>query len=291
MKRMHLYFDDSGVRQPDRTPQSRLDGMDYFALGGILIHEENIGALIAAHRALIAKWQVTGPLHSTRIRGHRGTFAWLGKDASKESDFLADLETMIIELPIVSIACVVDRPGYVARYAERYKEPWLLCKTAFAILAERAAKHASRCGTQLEVYFEESGKHEDRAIQAYARALKKEGMPFDPTTSSGYNGLRPDDFKALIIGRPKRITKQVPMMQVTDLVLYPIVKGGYDPSYRPYAKLMESARIIDAELRPEERPSLGVKYSCFDKKKEGPSSPGLIFGLRTQTPGLLAHLT
>src|SRR5260370_17609008 len=151
MTRMHLYFDDSGVRQPDRTPQSRLDGMDYFALGGILIHEDKIGALIGAHRALTMKWHVTAPLHSTKIRGHRDAFAWLGKDASKASDFLGDLEAMILGLPIISIACVIDRPGYVARYAERYKQPWLLCKTAFAILVERAAKYALRCGAQLEI--------------------------------------------------------------------------------------------------------------------------------------------
>jgi hypothetical protein len=60
------------------------------------------------------------------------------------------------------------------------------------------------------------------------------------------------------------------MMQIADLVLYPMVKGGYDQSYRPYAKLIEAARIIDAELDPGDRPNLGVKYSCFDHKKEGP---------------------
>jgi hypothetical protein len=268
MKRIHLYFDDSGVRRPDRNPeQTRRDEMDHFALGGILIHEEKIGALITAHHAFTAKWNVTAPLHSTRIRGRRGAFAWLGKDANQEEAFLGELEAMILALPITSIACVIDRPGYVARYAERYGQPWLLCKTAFAILTERAAKYASRCGARLQIYFEESGQHEDRDIQSYARALENEGMPFDAASSSAYQGLRPDDFKAIIIGQPNRVTKNVPMMQVADLVLYPMVKGGYDRSYRPYARLMEAARIIDAELQSEERPNLGVKYGCFDRKK------------------------
>jgi hypothetical protein len=241
--------------------------MDYFALGGILIQEKEIGALIAAHRAFTAKWNVTAPLHSTRIRGRRGAFAWLGKNGSQEKEFLRDLETMILALPMIGIACVIDRPGYVARYAERYGKPWMLCKTAFAILVERAAKHASRCGTRLEIYFEQSGEQEDRDIQSYALALEKEGMPFDAASSGAYNGLRPVDFKAIIIGQPKRITKKVPMMQVADLVLYPMAKGGYDPDYRPYTKLMAAARIIDAQLKPEECPNLGVKYSCFDQKK------------------------
>jgi hypothetical protein len=149
--------------------------MDYFALGGILIHEEEIGPLIAAHRAFIAKWDITEPLHSTRIRGRRGVFAWLGRDARQEEEFLRDIESLILGLPITSIACVIHRPGYVARYAERYGQPWLLCKTAFAILVERAAKYASRCGARLEIYFEESGEQEDRDIQSYARSLENEG--------------------------------------------------------------------------------------------------------------------
>jgi hypothetical protein len=268
MKRVHLYFDDSGVRRADRNQENaRRDGMDYFALGGILIHEEGIGALIAEHRKLTAKWKVAAPLHSTRIRGRRGAFAWLGTDRNREEDFLGDLETTIIGLPITCIACVIDRPGYVARYAERYKEPWLLCKTAFAILIERAAKYASRSGARLEMYFEQAGEQEDRDILSYARALETQGMPFDEASSGAYEGLRPNDFKALILGQPNRVTKQVPMMQIADLLLYPMVKGGYDPGYRPYAKLMEARRIIDAELKPADCASLGVKYSCFEKKE------------------------
>jgi hypothetical protein len=96
MKRVHLYFDDSDVRRPDRHPeQTRRDEMDHFALGGILIHEDEIGALIAAHNAFTQKWNVTAPLHSTRIRGRRGAFAWLGKDASREEAFLGDLARII----------------------------------------------------------------------------------------------------------------------------------------------------------------------------------------------------
>jgi hypothetical protein len=78
--------------------------------------------------------------------GSCGSFAWLGTDSAKEQDFLSDLEWMVLGPPVVGLACVVDRPGYVARYADRYETPWLLCKTAFAILAERAVKYATKCG-------------------------------------------------------------------------------------------------------------------------------------------------
>jgi hypothetical protein len=73
IKRVHLYFDDSGVRRPDHNPQEhQRDQMDHFALGGILIHEEEIGALIATHRAFTANWKITDPLHSLPpSTGHR----------------------------------------------------------------------------------------------------------------------------------------------------------------------------------------------------------------------------
>jgi hypothetical protein len=71
----------------------------------------------------------------------------------------------------------------------------------------------------------------------------------------------------LIISQPNRITKKVPMAQIADLVLYPMAKGGYDPNYRPYRRLIEASRLMDALLEPEEHPTLGVKYSCFDAKK------------------------
>lgn len=97
MKRLHLYFDDSGVRRPDHNPgQERSDGIDHFALGGVLIFKDDIGALIEAHKAFANRWKIEVPLHSTKIRGRRGDFAWLGKDANQEQDFLADLETMIL---------------------------------------------------------------------------------------------------------------------------------------------------------------------------------------------------
>jgi hypothetical protein len=273
MKRVHLYFDDSGVRRPDRKQEgSRRDGMDHFALGGVLVEEEKIGDVIETHRQFMRKWRLEKPLHSTRIRGRREEFAWLGTDRERENDFLGELEATILSLPMTTIACVIDRPGYVARYADRYKQPWLLCKTAFAILVERAAKFAARSAARMEIYFEAAGKQEDRDILNYALLLETEGMPFDGVSSGAYQSLRPSDFKDIIIGQPNRVTKQVPMVQFADLVLYPMVKGGYDPEYRPHRKLIEAGRVIDCSLNPEECPTLGVKYSCFERiKNEGPA--------------------
>jgi hypothetical protein len=96
VRRFHLYVDDSGSRYPDRVQKPpRLDGMDYFALGGILIDEAEIGAIFDAHSTFTARWNLTGPLHSTKIRGSRGAFSWLASDKKQGNDFLSDLHGFI----------------------------------------------------------------------------------------------------------------------------------------------------------------------------------------------------
>src|SRR5208283_1836659 len=121
MSTFHLYIDESGSRMPNFSPDIiRSDRMDYFAFGGALIHEDDVGAVIAAHAGIVHRWGLTGPLHSTKIRGRRTHFSWLNRDKSREADFMIDLEQTILDLPIIGAACVVDRPGYVARYADKY---------------------------------------------------------------------------------------------------------------------------------------------------------------------------
>lgn len=264
---MHLYIDDSGSRNPDREPpESRRDGMDCFALGGILINEEDVDALYAAHKAFCEQWRIDYPLHSWAIRGGRENFGWLKKPDTAFA-FLSSLEEFIVGLPILGIAAVIDRPGYVVRYKEKHRgDLWFMCKTAYCILLERAAKYAASQGRKLRVFHEECGRREDRDLLSYHRALKKDGMPFDAGTSEGYQSLSAAQFREIVLGEPKRRSKKVPMIQVADLVLYPMAKAGYDPTYRSYVALMEKGKLIDAVLAPQDRPLLGIKYSCFDKK-------------------------
>jgi hypothetical protein len=153
----------------------------------------------------------------------------------------------------------------VARYKEEYKERlWFMCKTAFSILTERAAKFADEDGCKLAIYFEAAGRKEDRDIVYYMRALKTEGAPFSDSRSGGYAPLAPEDYRRIILGEPRQRTKKTPMVQVADLVLYPMAKGGYDPTYRPYQKLREAGKLIDCRFGQEDIPLRGIKYSCFD---------------------------
>ena len=136
---VHLFVDDTGSRQPDHLPaDERHDGMDCFGLGGVLIDTENLDAVWDAHREFCGKWEITYPLHSYEIRGGRSNFSWL-KNPERAIEFLPDLENFLVSLPVMGIAAIIHRPGYAARYSERYEgRPWRMDKTAFSILIERS---------------------------------------------------------------------------------------------------------------------------------------------------------
>jgi Protein of unknown function (DUF3800) len=274
LKKYQLYIDDSGSRHPNHEPNiQRTDTLDWFALGGVLIDVDDLKPAIAFHKAFVEKWKIVTPLHSTKIRGKRKEFSWLGTDTKKADVFYQELNDMLLAQPVLGFACVIDRPGYNSRYAEKHgQDRWLMCKTAYCILLERAAKFVHSQNGIMEVFFEEAGRTEDRNLQNYHRLLKLEGMPFDKGNSSQYGGLSKDDFNKIVLGDAQRLTKDSPLIQLADMYLYPIVKGGYDKDYQPYRDLMRANRIVDAIIDNDMRSTNGIKYSCFDLvKNKGPA--------------------
>ena len=261
---IHLFLDDTGSRESNKKPHiERRDGLDCFGLGGVMIDFQEVKAVWQAHTAFCEEWGITYPLHSHEIRGGRDNFKWL-KNPEKAAEFLPALTEFLCSLPVMGIAAVIDRPGYVKRYHEKYDgSPWHMDKTAFTILIERAAKYADAQGKHLRIFFEQCGKNEDRDMIACLKDLKINGMPF-ANASASYDGLTAADFKRIVRGEPRGKTKKMAQIQIADLYLYPMAKGGYDPSYRPYKQLLEAQKIIDATLSEADIPTLGIKYSCFD---------------------------
>ena len=261
-----LYFDDTGSRRLaklDAGGEVPPHTMDWFALGGILVKEEEIEELIEKHKEFCSAWQIDYPLHSSRIRGHHGKFGWLD-DKEKRNAFLPALEGFLLSLPFVGIACVIDRPGYSSRYRDVYHNNlWPMSKTTFSILVERSAKFADSAGRDLRIFFEQCGKKEDRRIIQYLKDLKKLGNPFDLEISGDYAPLAKEDYLRIVVGEPRRLTKKASLIQVADLVLYPMTKGGYDGCYYPYRKLKEAGKLIDCLLPENEVSVKGIKYSCF----------------------------
>ena len=68
---IYLFLDDSGTRLSNKKPTNRQDRLDHFALGGIVVKSEDVGAIKDAHAAFCAEHGVTYALHSNSIRCSR----------------------------------------------------------------------------------------------------------------------------------------------------------------------------------------------------------------------------
>ena len=264
-KVMCLYLDDSGTRNPDRAVAKELTYSDWFALGGYIAKEEDEGVIRTANAKFCEGWRITYPLHSYDIRAETKKFTWLGAlDQREHRRFMRELSYMLLDVPVIGHACVVDRPGYNSRYRDKYgRQTWMLCKTAFSVVCERAAKHARTNGCRLRVYVEEGDKSADDKIREYYRELRTIGMPFATDASAKYAPLNPHELAYTLYDLDFK-AKSSPMSQIADLYTYPMARGGYDPEYYPYTQLKTHKKLMDSIVSAEEIPHLGIKYSCFE---------------------------
>jgi hypothetical protein len=262
---LNFYMDDSGTRAPNRKPLP-FDPRrhEFFALGGVLINEADESAARTAYAEFCHRWSIEYPLHSVEIRHSSHDFSWLKRGADEYGKFMRDLSRFLTTINVVGLACVVDRPGYDARYREKYgRRQWHLCQTAFSIVVERATKYARDNGRKLRVMPERSSRDDERRIRTYFEYLKEKGAPFDSKSSSLYGPLRTDEFcDTLYELRFKG--KSSPMAQVADLYLWPLAIAGYDEGNRAYGLLRTAGRLIEHRLPEDQWAERGTKYSCFD---------------------------
>jgi hypothetical protein len=258
----HLYVDDSGSRDLDKSDDQV--GSKWFALGGVLIAEEDEEGVRAAHAAFCARWNITYPLHSYDIRTATQNFQWIANLKPEErAAFFDDLSGFLVGLPVLGTACVVHRQGYNDRYRAKYgKRRWALCKTAFSIVIERGAKYAHQNGRRLKVFYERSDRINEQRLESYYAAMRAEGMPFDGGTSSKYTPLTAEELHRTLWECRKKF-KSSPIMQVADLYLHPICVGGYDTDNRALVALRANKRTINCVLSDGDAENIGIKYSCF----------------------------
>jgi hypothetical protein len=267
-KVLNFYMDDSGTRKPNRKPLAfNPESPNFFALGGVLAAEEDEASIRLAYDDFCGKWGITYPLHSEEIRHSSGRFVWLQRRSEEYPKFMNDLTRLLSSIRVVGLACVIDRPGYDDRYRAQYgRRQWHLCQTAFAISVERAAKHALRDGRRLRVMPERSTSEDESRIKAYYNDLRANGCPFDKATSGLYAPLEASDLKATLYELRFKY-KTSPLAQIADLFLWPMVRAGYDPNYRPYILLKEAGQFIEQRIEQQEWSTLGSKYSCFQLVK------------------------
>jgi hypothetical protein len=272
---LNFYLDESGSRTPDRVAAAHVVGKpNAFAFGGVLVRAEDEAAIREAHAAICAKWSIAYPLHSVDIRNASKEFSWLRRDSGQFAPFMADLTETMCGIPAIGLACVVDRPGYDARYREEYgRRQWLLCRTAFCIAVERACKFARRAGAKLRVLPERASKADDNRLERYYDELKSTGMPFDACRSIPYAPLGAAEFgDTLYELRFKR--KSSPMAQIADMYLWPMVMCRYMADYRPTLALRAANRLVECHLEVGEIAADGSKYSCFEQVDRDAAAKG-----------------
>jgi hypothetical protein len=210
-------------------------------------------------------------LHSSEIRSQREQFRWLRSLSEPDRcDFYESLYVLMRDAPLTGLACVVDRPGYNSRYLALYQQqPWLLCKTAFSIVVERAAKYARNLGRRLRVAPERCNSAEDDLLKSYYNSLKINGLPFAVESSEKYSPFTAEQFRETLYEFRLK-GKSSPMAQLADLYLWPMCMGGYHESNQPYARLIRDGKLIECLLSSDAWPTLGTKYSCFDLVERKP---------------------
>jgi hypothetical protein len=260
-----LYMDESGSRDPDRNPRQQAHTPDWFGIGGVLVKASDKSSIEAAMDAFRVRWPQMGdnPLRSYDIRNKTGRFRWLSQlDELSLTAFYDDLSGMITQLPIVVTGCVVHRPGYNERYLAQYgPRRWKLCKTAFHIAVERAAKYALHHGARMRVYVERSDKVTEQQLKGYFDEMRNEGQPFNSETSAKYQPMPADQMRPTLFEFGVR-SKGSQLMQLADLVLWPICRGRYSPDDLAYGLLKSNRKLLDAHCT-EDNGLLGIKYFCF----------------------------
>ena len=149
MPTLTYYMDETGNRQPDKRSDKSRQGRDWFALGGFLMLMSDEDEAKRLHEEIVDRLNVRQPFHFTDMLAEKKGFAWLGRLTQVERDrFWSDYKAFLCGVRALGMACVIDRPGYVARgYIEQHPDtPWLLCRSAFDITIERAAKYARAHG-------------------------------------------------------------------------------------------------------------------------------------------------
>lgn len=260
-----LYMDESGSRDPDKHPRQTTAEPNWFGIGGILVRAADKPRIEVAMAALRGRWPQIGdqPFRSYDIRNRSGRFRWLADlEEGELQAFYDDLSNMIASQPIVVLGCVVHRPGYNERYLKKYgSRRWKLCKTAFHIAVERAAKYVCHHEGRMRVYVERSDKATEQQLKSYYEAMREVGAPFSQQTSEKYHPMPVDALRPTLLEFGVK-TKESNLMQLADLVLWPICRGGYVPEDRAYQLLQSKQLLLDSHCT-QENGLLGIKYFCF----------------------------
>ncbi len=263
-----LYLDDTGSRRLDRLAKDANNHPKWFALGGVVVAEDQETLCKDLHAKFYTDWpSIQEPLHLTDMRARRGGFSWLERlSVPEQRRFWREYRLFLANLPVTGIACVIHRPGYLARgYGGRDGDAkWNLCRSAFNIVVERAAKFVSMKGGRLRVKYEGADRDTDQALKGYFALLKnKNGLGFRAETSAKYSPMEPAVLAATLIDLERK-SKSNKLLQIADTFIYAMARGRYEPGFDIYKHVLDAGRLATTQVPNERIGDMGIKYFCFD---------------------------
>lgn len=259
-----FYMDETGNRHHDKKADASRINKDWFAFGGVIVRSEDAENMKQSVRDFGSRWRLRTPAHITDMLAQKKGFAWLGTRSQEEVEkFWDDWRRVLCDSPAIGLGCVIDRPGYVKRgYLESYNDKWLLCRSAFDIAVERAAKIARLEDRKLHIVFESDPAMNDK-VKSYFQNLKTNGLAFDGERSNRYAPLTKEQF-AETLGRIDHKPKEHPILQIADSYIYAIARHKYEQRYWLWRHLRDRKRIADFAVPDGMSKTLGVKHYCFD---------------------------
>lgn len=262
---LNFYMDDSGTRSPNQNPLPYNKNVrEFFALGGVLISEEDEAAVRRLYREFFARWSINYPLHSVEIRHRRDPFSWLNRDRSERDKFMSDLTRTLLFARYAGVG-VCRRSSRLRCPLSRAVRPPPVAPVSDRVFHRRGTRGqvCAKHGRKLRVMPERSNKIDDERLTRYYDDLRNSGPPFAGSSSAHYSPLTASEFRETL-HEIRFKTKSSPMAQVADLYLWPIAIAGYEPENRPYVALRASGRLIENRLSARQIEAGGSKYSCFE---------------------------
>ncbi|NNM76786.1 DUF3800 domain-containing protein [Sphingomonas sp. ID1715] len=267
MAELTFYMDETGNRHPDKKSDQSRAGRDWFGFGGYLIKREDEGHAKQLRQDIADQWAVHDPFHITDMLSETKRFAWLGRASQKQrSQFWSEYRDFLSTVPAIGLACIIDRPGYIARgYLEKHgNDRWLLCRSAFDIAVERAVKFARTQDRKLRIIFE-SDPSLNATVVGYFDNLKANGLAFNKENSGKYEPLSQEVF-ASVLTTIEYKPKANPLLQIADSYIYALARGKYDKKFDIWREIRDGQRVMDFALGGDAAliKAMGVKYYCFD---------------------------
>ena len=210
-----LYIDESG----DHNLQKINPYYPCFVLGGVLVDENYHDHVITPEMNLLKmRFFNTSnvALHLYDVKRQRGAFGPLSV-ASTRNEFWAKWRQLMEQWDYKVIACVIDKPKYVARYGPNADDPY---DYAFKVLVERLTLHLKDCDDRGRIVAEARRRDLDNRLKRVYKRFERHG------TTAGASGdiyVQPKAIQERISGiELKTKLDNVPGLQLADFLMNPI---------------------------------------------------------------------